>query len=129
MGGTVANTVWRKFIEDNINTDSFNPVVKDWTEKCRLIENDEKENHCNIHLYVITSEILGYYSIAEAIDSVHNKKVTTILQIIPKGFSEAQLHSLRAVAKLVKERGGVSYVNSDLNLSVQAINSIPENKF
>ena len=47
----------------------FNPVVKNWTPKCQAIEEDEKNNKCDTHLYVITKEMMGTYSIAEIINS------------------------------------------------------------
>ena len=53
------------------NIDYFNPVVEDWTPECQQIEEDEKNKKCNIHLYVITKEMMGTYSIAEIIHSAH----------------------------------------------------------
>jgi hypothetical protein len=52
------------------------------------------QESCNIHLYVITSDMIGVYSIAEIVESSFNKNVTTIAQVIPEGFDEKQLYSL-----------------------------------
>ena len=77
LGGTCNETTWRdELIEyiDNMENDNityFNPVVDDWTEYCIKIEDDEKNNKCNEHLYVITPEMSGVYSIAEIINSVY----------------------------------------------------------
>ncbi len=69
LGGTCAESTWRDELIELIQVDFFNPVVDDWTEDCVAIENDEKTNKCNIHLYVITSLMIGSYSIAEAVES------------------------------------------------------------
>ena len=72
LGGTCADTTWRDdFIKEIESTgiEYFNPVVKDWTPECQAIEEDEKNNKCDTHLYVITKEMLGTYSIAEIVNS------------------------------------------------------------
>lgn len=122
LGGTCNNTTWRTEIEKLVKVNMFNPVVDDWTEDCQSIEMDEKENKCNIHLYVITSEMAGVFSIAEVMDSVHNNSKRTILQIIPCGFSAQQLKSLEATADLVNLRGGIAYVDDDIGRTVNLLN-------
>jgi type VI protein secretion system component VasA len=122
LGGTCNNSTWRKQIEKEVNVDMFNPVVDDWTEDCQAIEMDEKENKCNVHLYVITSEMTGVFSIAEVIDSVHNKNKDTILQVLSKGFDKGQLKSLKAVVELVKLRGGTAHIEEDLSRAVLILN-------
>ena len=72
LGGTCADTTWREeFIESiqGCGIECFNPVVKDWTPECQAIEEDEKNHKCDVHLYVITKEMMGTYSIAEIINS------------------------------------------------------------
>ena len=72
LGGTCADTTWRdEFIKaiEGFGIEYFNPVVKNWTSECQAIEEDEKNNKCDCHLYVITKEMMGTYSIAEIIDS------------------------------------------------------------
>ena len=81
LGGTCNNSTWRDELDPIIQIDKFNPVVEDWTSECQEIEMDEKENKCDVHLYVITSQMTGVFSIAEVIDSVHNKTKKTILDI------------------------------------------------
>ena len=124
LGGTCNNSTWRSEIEKLVQTPMFNPVVDDWNEKCQEIEMDEKENKCNIHLYVITSEMTGVFSIAEVMDSVHNKNKLTLLHVMPDGFNKVKLKSLEAVVNLVKLRGGKAYLNKDLNKTVEILNCI-----
>lgn len=74
LGGTCADTTWRNELIpllDEKHVDYFNPVVENWTPECQQIEEDEKNKKCNIHLYVITKEMMGTYSIAEIIHSAH----------------------------------------------------------
>ena len=114
LGGTCGETKWREWLEDKIKVDCFNPVVEDWTPECQAVKIIEKEERCNIHFYCITSEMKGVFSIAEVVDSVHNKNKRTILQVRPNGFDEGQLRSLKAVVDLVNSRGGIAYIDDDL---------------
>lgn len=114
---------WREELYRKLQLDYFNPVVENWTPKCQENEINEKENKCNIHLYVITSAMTGVYSIAEAVDSVHCKKVKTILHVIPDGFDKGQLRSLDAVVNLINSRGGLAYIDSKLEKTVETLNN------
>ena len=72
LGGTCADTTWREELIPYLigsHIKYFNPVVKDWTPECQVIEEDEKNNKCDVHLYVITKEMMGTYSIAAIINS------------------------------------------------------------
>ena len=122
LGGTCAETTWREDLISVIQIDYFNPVVDDWTYECQQIEIAEKEVNCNIHLYVITKEMQGVFSIAEDVDSAHRKGVITILHVIPDGFEKHQLHSLKAVSSMVKSLGGISYIDSELGRTARVIN-------
>ena len=122
LGGTCNNSTWRNQIEKLVQVPMFNPVVDDWTEECQAIEMDEKENKCDIHLYVITSQMTGVFSIAEVMDSVHNKTKKTLLHVIPDGFNKGQLKSLQAVVNLVRLRGGIAYIDNDINRTVKVLN-------
>jgi hypothetical protein len=122
LGGTCCETTWREELIKVIQVDYFNPVVYAWTSKCIAIENNEKENKCNIHLYVITSAMIGAYSIAEAVQSSNTKGKVTILHIIPDGFGAAQLKSLQAVCDLVRGNGGIAYVDEDLHRTARVLN-------
>lgn len=122
LGGTCAETTWREELISVIQVPYFNPVVEDWTPDCIKYENHEKGFLCNIHLYVITKEMMGVYSIAEVVESVMTKGKTTILHVLPEGFSAAQLKSLNAVVGLVQRHGGIAYVDEDLHRTARVIN-------
>ena len=122
LGGTCNGTTWRDDLIKDLKVDFFNPVVEDWTPEAQDNEMDEKENKCNVHLYVITDKMKGVFSIAEAVDSVYNKKVDTILHIIAKGFDDRELKSLNAVVDLVNLRGGKAYVDDNLEVTSKFLN-------
>ena len=117
LGGTCNESTWRDELIpqlEDINFDYFNPVVEDWTPECQDIEIYEKENNCNIHLYVITNKMKGVFSIAEAIESVFNKDKKTIFCVLDGfdgDFPDYQVKSLEAVGRMVERNGG-KYVSS-----------------
>lgn len=123
LGGTCAGSIWREELIKALNIKYFNPVVEDWTPKCQEIEIKEKEEGCNIHLYVITKQMSGVFSIAEAVDSVHNKDKVTVFQVMPEGFDVGQLKSLQATVDLIKSRGGISFINDSLDSTAKLLNS------
>lgn len=123
LGGTCADTTWREDLVVVLSVPSFNPVVEDWTPACQEEERNQKNNLCNIHLYVITKEMQGVFSIAEAIDSTHKKGKRTIFHVIPEGFEKGPLKSLEAVCTMVNINGGTAYVDSDLTRTARVINS------
>jgi predicted TIM-barrel enzyme len=123
LGGTCAETTWRDELIKAINIKYFNPIVENWTSDCVITENIEKEFQCNIHLYVLTSEMQGVYSIAEAVQSSLSKNKFTILHVIPSGFSEGQLRSLEAVCSLISGNGSIAYIDSDLYRTSTLINN------
>ena len=115
LGGTCAGTQWRNnlipYLKRN-NIDFFKPVVEDWTPECQAIEEDEKNIKCNIHLYVITPEMKGTYSIAEIIHSAHlaNMYGTSVDRMIfaileSDKWQKHELKSLDAVTRLAKDIG------------------------
>ena len=94
---------------EKINFDYFNPVVEDWTPECQVVEICEKNNKCNIHLYVITNKMKGVFSIAEAIESTFNKDKKTIFCVLDNfdgEFPDFQVKSLKAVGEMVERNGG-----------------------
>jgi len=107
LGGTCGKSTWREQLIPFLKIDYFNPVVDDWTEEMIEIEEDEKQNKCDIHLYVITKDMEGVYSIAEAVESCFNPDKTTIFFVIKKGFDKGMLKSLRATEQLILRNGGI----------------------
>lgn len=112
LGGTCAGSTWRDEIIPILKErkkEYFNPVVEDWTEECIEIENIEKTEKCDTHLYILTPQMSGVYSVAEIIDSIWS--------CITKGYGfvyfgilgtesdwgESMWKSLKAVMKMVKE--------------------------
>lgn len=116
LGGTCNGSTWREKIKKKLELPYFDPVVEDWNEEAQKNEERHKDA-ADFHLYTITKEMTGVYSIAEAIDSAwrsslaksykfkYNGPRHTILCVIPDGFSESQLKSLRAVGKIIEGRG------------------------
>ena len=111
LGGTCADTTWRDELMpmlDELGLDYFNPVVEDWTPECQAIEEDEKNNKCDIHLYVITKEMLGTYSIAEIINSTWQSAIYgptvkfTIFALLNEGtWNKQELKSFDAIINLM----------------------------
>lgn len=122
LGGTCAESTWRSELIKNIEVDFFNPVVDDWNEECQATEEVEKRLHCNIHLYVITKEMTGVFSIAEAVESSLSHGVQAILHVIPDGFSDQQIHSFQAVCKMVIKHGGIAYIDNELKRTARVLN-------
>lgn len=72
LGGTCAGSTWRDELIPELDKRGysyFNPVVPDWTAEMQLIESKEKEEYCDSHLYVLTPEMKGLFSVAEIINS------------------------------------------------------------
>ncbi len=123
LGGTCAETTWREELIGVLQVPYFNPVVEDWTEECQETERREKAFECNIHFYLISKEMIGVFSIAEVVDSVHQSDKRTILHVLPDGFGKSQLKSLKAVVDLVNQRGGIAYMDGDLLRSARILNN------
>ena len=128
LGGTCNESTWRDELIpklEDINFDYFNPVVEDWTPKCPVTEIYEKENKCNVHLYVITNKMKGVFSIAEAIESVFNKDKKTIFCVLNNfdgEFQDFQFKSLKSVVEMVERNGG-KYVTS-LDEVIEILNNM-----
>lgn len=105
LGGTCNNSTWRDELIPLLKTDYFNPVVDDWTNDTQMEEIKQREV-CDFILYTITSEIVGVYSIAEVIEDTIKRPDKTLFCVIENGFTESQLRSLQATAKMVKLNKG-----------------------
>ena len=120
LGGTCNNSTWRDWVIpelDRLQIPYFNPVVEDWTPECQAEEERRKEECC-IHLYVITPEMTGVFSIAEAVDSAWQSGKHCLFYVVQDRlrFSKGQLRSLRAVEDLIIKRGGTARTIYGLNL-------------
>ena len=115
LGGTCAETTWRDELIpllDEAGIEYFNPVVDDWTLECQAVEEEEKNRRCNVHLYVLTPEMQGVYSVAEIIHSAHlaNTYGTSVDRLIfavleSPEWTKQQLKSLDATMTLVRNIG------------------------
>ena len=108
LGGTCNETTWRDELIPKLrkaDIDYYNPVVDDWTIEDQVEEERQKEDVCSTHLYYITSEMTGMFSIAEAVHSAHTAKAC-IFAFRPNGFETHQTKSLLAVGRLIESIGG-----------------------
>ena len=118
LGGTCNNSSWRDVLIGMLGIDYFNPVVDDWTEECMAEEIRQRES-CNFVLYVITPLMTGVYAIAEVVDDSNKRPDRTLFCYLEYDryadsqnnfkFTEGQLKSLGAVAKMVRENGATVF--------------------
>lgn len=117
LGGTCNNSTWRDRLIKNLKIDYFNPVVEDWTPECQAEEERQKNEECNIHLYVITPLMTGVFSIAEAVQSSNDWHKQTYFCYLEeddgKLFENFQIKSLKATADLIKKNGGKTFTSLD----------------
>lgn len=119
LGGTCAHSTWRDELMpllDANNIKYFNPVVKNWTEECQAIEENEKNFKCDTHLYVITKEMMGTYSIAEVINSAWQSILygTTVNNVIFCILDEGtwQKHDMKSFKAVMSMIENISPYNS-----------------
>lgn len=133
LGGTYGGYQWRPAVcQELVNNGIryFNPVVDDWTEQC-IVEEENAKKNMNIHLYVITNDMIGCYSAVEACVSMSNPAKKTIIIFADTGkMKECTRRSFNASIKLLQEhasneasRTGIisAYVHSEIN----NINTLP----
>lgn len=109
LGGTCGKSNWREYLIPYLEMCGikyFNPVVENWTPECKEIEDIEKDYKCDIHLYVITDDMEGFYSIAEVVDSCHRcmNELENVDDVyffyMGDKWSKHQLKSLEATCEL-----------------------------
>lgn len=110
LGGTCGAHDYRDKVIPQLQCDYFNPHVANWTKESRVIEEQEKER-CDKLLYVFTSEMRGYYGIAEVVDCSYKFKGKIVLCILYSGFGDVKRESLEAVEELCA-RNGVTVLRS-----------------
>ena len=123
LGGTCNESIWRDKLIPLLKIDYFNPVVEDWTEECIKIEDDEKYNKCGVLLFVITNKMTGVYSIAEMVEGCFLEDKTVVYNIIPDGFDEGQLRSLKAVEKILKNNGALGFIGNNIDRLANILNN------
>ena len=111
LGGTCTGHNWREQIIPKLHCDYFNPLVENWTEECRLIEEKEKKI-CDYHLYVINGFMTGVYSIAEIVDDAHTMDKSKLVVVFyydsfvskkKRHTNKKLVHSLMATEKLLNK--------------------------
>lgn len=114
LGGTCNGSTWRDELIPKLKIDYFNPVVKDWTPECQAEEERQKNEECLIHLYVITPQQKGVFSIAEMIESACNDKIITVIYIqCTKDADKFYKDSWKAVEKMAQKHGAYSFISLD----------------
>ena len=120
LGGTCNNSVWREELIPRLNIDYFNPVVKNWTPKDQAEERKER-NICSHILYVITSEMKGVFSIAEAVEDSIKRPNDTIFCVLEERFDKDQIKSLNATKDLIEKNG--AYTCNTLEKVIEYLNN------
>ena len=109
LGGTVGKYDWRSTLISLLDSDSlayFNPIVDNWDDSAREKEFLVKNSKNTVEVYVITSDMKGVFSIAEAVDASNKKPEQTIFLIVRDGFNTHQLKSLDATKDIISGNGG-----------------------
>lgn len=108
LGGTCSGWKWRDELQPLLKCNYYNPIVRNWSEKDRIREVQEREN-ADYVLYGITNGIKGVYSIAEVVDDSNKRPEKTLFLNLYKeddrAHTKQMAHSLKAVENLLKENG------------------------
>jgi len=115
LGGTCSDSKWREEIKPLLKIDYYDPVCDgEWTQEAYLREIHERETS-DFVAYVITPKMGGVYSVAEVIDDSNKRPEKTLFCFLAKDegdvFTKAEIKSLNAVAKMVKNNGGKVFDN------------------
>jgi hypothetical protein len=120
LGGTCNNDNWReefiyhwkklltdKRYESFKKIELFNPVVDDWNEIAQKKEEEVKAT-AMMNLFVITPNMKGVFSIAEAVECSHRTDCMTVFAIYDrnKEFGTSEMKSFDATGNLIKKNGG-----------------------
>lgn len=111
LGGTCNGSTWRESLMPSLQElriPYFNPVVDDWNDEAKAKEEEIKSRPDTIQLYVITDEMAGFYSLAEAVDASNKCPERTIFYFDSDDFDyDTKKHnSLCEIARLISENGG-----------------------
>lgn len=134
LGGTCSETTWREELIETLPSSVYyyNPVVKDWTPEVQEEEKLQKAYKCDCHLYVITPDMQGVFSVAEAVQSSYATKKTTIFAVIENRksskkelFDAHQKKSLYATGDLIKSNDGYFVTDWDELITLIETLSMP----
>lgn len=106
LGGTCNGSTWREDLISKLDkkVEFFNPVVPDWTPECQTREDKAREESRYV-LFVITSQMTGVFSIAEAVDCSNKRPESTLFVYLPDGFDKVQIKSLETTARMISRNG------------------------
>lgn len=125
LGGTCNGSLWREKLISLLNdhVEYYNPVAPDWSEEYHEKEIQVREES-DFTLYVISPEMTGVYSIAEATADVFLKHGNTIFVVLFEAvapydvcggvavtqprlkFNEKTYYSLYQTSKFIERLGG-----------------------
>lgn len=103
LGGTCNNSTWRDELIpylQSMKISYFNPVVATWTEADKLNEVIEKEQS-EVHLYCISKEQKGYFSIFEIAHSLYALQKEVVFYVKEEGMDPKVINSLNEIGKYV----------------------------
>ena len=129
LGGT-RDSAWRDELIPLLKAAGikyFNPVVPNWTPDDRAKEDARKAMPDIICLFVITSQMTGVFSIAEAVDMSNKAPDRTVFAFVRDGFTPGQIKSLEAVERLVKGNGAM-VAHGDMKEIALGLKNIRENR-
>lgn len=115
LGGTANQSSWRDDLIPLLEHEDiayFNPVVPNWDDEAFERELFIKSLPNTVEMYVITKEMRGPYSVAEAVEASNKKPDKTIFLVISDGMDSHQIKSLEAVQKIIYENG--AYIANNL---------------
>jgi len=126
LGGTCSSEGnWRDHLIPILKGEGisyFDPRVDNWDSQAQEREKEIKKRDNTVELYVITKNMKGVFSIAEAVDSSNKKPDKTIFLVKEEGFDDHQLKSLRAVEEVIEKNGG--HIAKDLNDVILIMNNM-----
>lgn len=81
LGGTCNSSTWRDVLIPMLSIGHFNPVVPDRTPECMAEELRQREQ-CDILLYTLTPAMVGFTSVAEAVEDSIKRPHKTVLCLL-----------------------------------------------
>lgn len=122
LGGTCNGRDYRQDLIPMLKIPYFNPVVGDWSPQAQENEKTEKRNKCGIHLYIITPEFKGVFSIAEAVQSSNTQNVITVFCVMNREIYDPHtLKSLEATEELLRDNGAI--ITRSIGHTAEILNS------
>ena len=129
LGGTCNGSAWRDeligMLDKNIQT--YNPIVEKWDASSS--DNYEIKQGIDFLLYVLTPELNGFMSIANAVDASNKMPEKLLFCYLPeyngKKFNKHNLECMKAIKNLIKNNGGKVFDN--LNEIANFLNNYSHN--